>query len=46
MFQLEDKANEDSKRCQSSKAFLISACKMKKKKKKEYDCLPRPVIAH
>lgn len=33
MFQLEDKANEDSKRCQSSKAFLISACKMKKKKK-------------
>ena len=34
MFQLEDKANEDSKRCQSSKAFLISACKMKKKKKK------------
>ena len=35
MFQLEDKANEDSKRCQSSKAFLISACKMKKKKKKK-----------
>lgn len=34
MFQLEDKANEDSKRCQSSKAFLISACKMKKKKNK------------
>ena len=35
MLQLEDKANEDSKCCQSSKAFLISACKMKKKKKKK-----------
>lgn len=32
MFLLEDKANEDSKCCQSSKAFLISACKMEKKK--------------